>query len=410
MSIGRHTPALWLVFFAALLVRVAWVYHAAEPPRADDGLAFAFPDEKEYWRLARSLGAGHGLVDEFGYRATYMPLYPWLLSLVASPDSVLRARLLQAIIGAAAVFPIYWLARRLADERAAAIAAALTAFDPFLVFGFCHLLLTETVFTTLLCAAIALSWPATRRPWLSAVLGGFAFAAAIYTRPSVAGLAVLWPPAAALLADRRRRASVASICAVAVTLGLLLPWAARNRHVTGQWIWLTTRGGISLYDGLGPKADGGSNLAYTKTMPGVQRLGETQWNEFFYRESLRIAREDPARVARLAWAKLKRTWSFVPNEPSSRMPVKMAVSFGWMAMVVSTAVVGFLFSKRRSRLAPLLIPAAYFTLLHMVYVGSVRYRVPAMPPIYVLSALALAPQKKAGARSAGANPVGENHE
>jgi hypothetical protein len=88
----------------------------------------------------------------------------------------------------------------------------------------------------------------------------------------------------------------------------------------------------------------------------------------------------------------------------------MAVSAGWMAMVLSTALVGFLRSKRRSRLVPLLIPAAYFTLLHMVYVGSVRYRVPAMPPIYVLSALALAPCNGTGTRSASENSVGENHE
>jgi len=38
----------------------------------------------------------------------------------------------------------------------------------------------------------------------------------------------------------------------------------------------------------------------------------------------------------------------------------------------------------------LLLPAIYFTLLHMLFVGSVRYRLPAMPMIVVLSAVGIA--------------------
>jgi hypothetical protein len=40
-------------------------------------------------------------------------------------------------------------------------------------------------------------------------------------------------------------------------------------------------------------------------------------------------------------------------------------------------------------LALLLLPAAYFTLIHMVFVGSVRYRLPAMPFIFILAAVGL---------------------
>ena len=34
----------------------------------------------------------------------------------------------------------------------------------------------------------------------------------------------------------------------------------------------------------------------------------------------------------------------------------------------------------------LLLPVAYFTLLHLVFVGSVRYRVPVMPLVEILAA------------------------
>jgi hypothetical protein len=45
---------------------------------------------------------------------------------------------------------------------------------------------------------------------------------------------------------------------------------------------------------------------------------------------------------------------------------------------------------RRSAKVFLLIPAIYFTAVHMASVGSLRYRIPVEPPMAVIAALALA--------------------
>ncbi len=400
------------VFGLALTLRCAWILaHRA------GSTVLTFPDEEQYWRLARSVAGGHGLVDEFGYRATFMPLYPAFLSLFADrPHGMLLARLAQATVGAAAVFPIYALARRLAGRRAAATTALLVAADPFLIFGFSNLLLTETIFTTILCAALAVAWPdvgaaamhvrprptdsayrdrseGQTHPSLRAILAGVLFAAAVYVRPSIAAFVPIWAVVSSLVARPRAPAVRSGVIAVVTVILLLLPWAVRNRVVLGQWVWLTTRSGISLYDGLGPRATGASDLAYTKTMPNVNGLSETQWNAYFTRESWRIARDDPARVLTLARAKFGRMWSFVPNEPGSRTPLKMAVSAAWMTLVLAAALIGAFRIRRGRDILLLLLPAVYLTLLHMIYVGSVRYRVPAMPLIYVLSGWAIARQQ-----------------
>ena len=197
-------------------------------------------------------------------------------------------------------------------------------------------------------------------------------------------LAVMLRPSAVVL-----MAAAAAIVVLVVVAGLL-PLAARNRAVIGQWRWLTTRGGISLYDGLQPGATGASDLAHTKTMPEVRGLSEVQWDRYFRDQAWTAARQDPVRVLVLAWRKFLRTWSPTPNVQEYRHGFAAAVSGAWMILVLGLAVIG-LWARCRAVRAwlVLLLPVILVTLLHMVFVGSVRYRVPTMPLVMVLSAAGL---------------------
>ncbi|HEM47313.1 MAG TPA: hypothetical protein ENO23_09760 [Alphaproteobacteria bacterium] len=125
-------------------------------------------------------------------------------------------------------------------------------------------------------------------------------------------------------------------------------------------------------------------------MPTLRHLPETEWRDWLLAQSLKAAQRDPARTLRLAWAKCKRTWSLVPNEPTSRTPMKMAVSAVWMTGVLLAAACGAWRLRPKRVVLLLLVPAVYFTLLHMVFVGSVRYRMPAMPLLYILAGAAFA--------------------
>lgn len=183
---------------------------------------------------------------------------------------------------------------------------------------------------------------------------------------------------------------------VGVVIIGLTPWAARNASVIGEWRWLTTRGGISLYDGLqnrpagAGELAGGSDLAHTKAWPKVQGLSETQWDRFFRERAIECMRQDPWRIMRLAGAKFLRTWNIVPNEAAHRRGRAAMVSAAWMIFVLLTAAAGWWRVRRCVRCwLVLLLPVAGFTLLHMVFVGSVRYRVPLMPLVFVLSATGL---------------------
>ena len=101
-------------------------------------------------------------------------------------------------------------------------------------------------------------------------------------------------------------------------------------------------------------------------------------------------RSEPGRTVVLAVRKFLLTWNIFPNAPDQRSAGRMVLSAAWMVPMLVLGGIGLL----RGRIVAggrtiLLIPVAYFTLLHMVFVGSVRYRVPIMPFVEILAAVGL---------------------
>lgn len=385
---------LWVVFLAALATRTGWgVYREVQfTHRA----VLEFPDEIQYWEMASAFREGKGLPDELGYQATRMPLYPLFLSRFAGTyGGVLGARIAQWIIGAvAAVFTSCAAWQLFGDRRAAWIAGLLVAFDPFLIF-FSSLLLTETVFVTLLCCLwwqLSFAWRDETGGigrWLAIGVVG---ALCVLVRESALGLLVLGLAGALSMKRFQPRSMLGGIAAVLIVAAALLPWAVRNHRVVGSWCWLTTRGGISLYDGVRPGAMGDSDLGDVKQMPAVRGFTETEWNAYFTRVAWRLIRDDPGRVATLAGRKILRMWNPVPNVESYRSGAIRMVSAAWMIPTMLLALVGavWVFRDRGAAVSVLLLlPAAYLTLLHAVFVGSVRYRLAAMPMLELLAAFAL---------------------
>jgi hypothetical protein len=383
------------VFLVAFVGRAGW--GIVSLTRAPSAAALEFPDEVQYWEMGRSLRAGDGLRDELGYRATRMPLYPALLAAMPeAPAGIVLAKALQWIVGAAAAVMFAGLAGVLFDRRTAWLAGLAAALDPFGIF-FASLLLTETLF---LLAAGALWWWAahtmlgcTREPATGrmAILGVLA-AAAIHVRESTLGLVVLLFALILVPAGARRARWKGAAVGLGIVVLALLPWTARNRAVIGEWCWTTTRFGISLYDGVGPAASGASDLGDVKAADAVAGLPEREWNAWFVAESKKAIFADPVRIVRLGFVKLTRMWNPLPNVETYQSRIVRAISALWTIPVFALAAAGaILWPMQWGRrgimiVALLLLPALYLSLLHSVFVGSVRYRLGAMPMLEVLAA------------------------
>ncbi len=387
-----------MVFIVALLARGAWGSFILA--RARDPAAVEFPDEQQYWLMATSLHAGTGLTDEFGFRATRMPLYPALLSLVAGfQHGIAIAKVAQWFVGAATAALVVGVAATLFGRRVGVVAGLWVALDPFLVF-FSSLLLTETLFTA---ALVGLWWVVLPTLFANGVIPrlgrwlaiGVVAALCVYTRESGLGLVAAVLGLVIICCRFDRRALVGAAVAGLVVVVALIPWAARNQSVTGSWCWLTHRAGVSLYDGVGPQADGSSNLGDVQQTDAVRGLDEVAWNRFFLSESIKALRDDPARIVRLAGTKLWRTWNPFPNVDSYQSRFVRLVSALWTIPTFALAVAGIILLPRVMgpagwRVAALLLlPALYVSAMHTLFVGSVRYRLVVMPMLEMLAAFAL---------------------
>lgn len=394
---GRRTlpiRAFWLIFAIALLTRAGWgIYRHSQHPGLE------FPDEEQYWLIASNLANGEGLKDELGFRAGRMPLYPAFLSCFTTFEhGVLLARCAHWVLGALVATAAAHLASSIFPRRESMLAGLIVAFDPFMIF-FSSLLLTETPFAHIftLFLWMAVSFVTRTRPTNSIVKWLITIALAItsiYLRESsvivVCAALCLMP----VLSGFNRRLVIGSLVAVILVIASLIPWAARNRTVLGEWAWLTTRGGISLYDGVRPDADGGSDLGHIKDAPNVRSLNELDRDAYFRREARKLIADDPDRIAGLALQKWVRMWNPVPNAETYRNRFVRLVASLWSVPVFTLALVGGIlcfrgnFRTHGRWLIFLLWPIVAFTALHGVFVGSLRYRIPLMPILEVLAAFA----------------------
>lgn len=405
---------LTLIFLLAVGLRGGW-WGFQYVRGASDAPAVLLPDEAQYLMMARTWRASGEFRDELGFRAGRMPLYPSFVALIGGRQvDPARVRAAQWIVGGLTAVLAASLGTLLLGSRVGVSAGLLVAADPYLV-HFSSLILTETLFI----AMMLLTWrlALTVRPGASIgwreVLVGAAAAAMIYVREAGLAFALGLLISRAVVCRRDRRSLTRGVLASAVIAVGLAPWAMYNHSRLDRWVLLTTRGGITLYDGVGPQADGSSDLGDVKRSAEVEafvlRGDEVAWDRHFREAAVRCMLEDPLRVMRLAWEKLRRTWNLVPNLEEGRGGATLVVSAVWTSGIYALAAVGaWLLMRGRSEVGSLpgstsacseqsgraivvllLTPAVAVTLMHAVLVGSIRYRLPAMPMLEILAAFAI---------------------
>jgi len=398
--VPSRQPWLLYLFLVALLLRLGLV--------ATRDNSLAWPDERDYDSIARNLSRTCRFEEADGRRAARSPGYPLFLAALYSIglDRPRHVFFIQAILGACTCVLVALLGSRLSGRSSGLVAGFLAAGCPYLIY-FSGLLLTETIFTIgIVTFFLALEW--LRERALGERAGGLLLAAAIGI---LAGMLVhvrssfllfpLWIAPFLLLRFRPRARTWTLWGTILLFAAITLaPWIWRNYVLFHHFVPTTLQSGESLYEANSPFADGGPAMDRIpwETVSGgrfAQRPDEDEAgrlrreyerDRFFRNEALRFIYQNPHRFASLALSKIGRFWNPVPNYEPLRTPRNLIASLLCFVPVVSLALVGLIALRRRPGLvAWVLCPVLYFTALHAVFVGSIRYRVPVMPFLMLLS-------------------------
>jgi Flp pilus assembly protein TadD len=307
---GSLRSAMALTFIFALIVRLIYLAAFRGSPY------FAVPIVDAEWHDAWAWSWANGTWSMGGEAFFRAPLYPFWLSLIyrVFGHDLLAARLVQAILGAAASAALAGCGWRLRG-RTAALAAGLVAslYGPMIFFDG-ELLISNLLLALLTGSFFFLLGPSGRSRVLAFLLLGLAGIA----RPNAL---LLLPVYVWFVWPRRPAVRVRALRPVVLmTAAALLPAlfvTALNVRAEGSFVFIASQGGVNFYAGNNPAATG-------RTL-SVDELKETRgsWADFVASSRRAAEREAghplDSREVSAHWS--RKAWDWIRSSPGEALAI-----------------------------------------------------------------------------------------
>ncbi len=395
----RVSPIIWILGIALTLRVVAAITIHGYLAGLPDHAFLIEGDANGYWELAQKIAAGeeYAIYDP-PRRILRMPGFPLLLAFAGG--NLLAARLMLAVVGTLGCWFVYLLARELIDQSSALYASLVVAVSPSLVV-FSVLILSETAFGVAMTFSLWLmsrlvnsqrSLDNRRRCDILAGFTGAAVTLACYFRPSWLLFAPLFCGFLIVRDWKSRETWRTTVLVLAGLSVAFIPWVVRNYRVTGgKFVVTTLWAGPSLYDGLHPGATGESDMTFFERDGLMTKMTEYEVDRYYRNKALAFVREHPQRVLELAFIKLGRFWSPWPNtEQFRRWWISLPAAMCFLLIILPAGYGAWMVRRRAAVLLFTLGPVVYFSAIHSVFIGSIRYRLPAESALCVLAGAGLA--------------------
>lgn len=414
MELPRRRAVLWGYLLVATVALALQAVYLLQSSQADPSFQVPVVDAASYHQMATDFARGAPLEDGACWQP---PLWPLLLGVIyrICGISIVTAKILLACLGAGSCMLLCRLAGRLFSPRVGILAGLLLAcYGPFVFFQTQLLPTGPAVFLNLLALVLLLS-ARERGGWWRWLLCGAVVGAATITVPNAIVLLPVMLGWELLSAERGKRlrpvlARGALMCAGVVLL--IAPVTLRNYLVSGEFVPISTNGGINFYIGNNPEADrtiairpGVAWRRLTRSYLAQGSMTANERNSYFWKRGLSYLADDPRGFATGLGRKTLRLLNareiprnvdpHVHGRYSSLLGALLtragpiALPFGILAPL---GVVGVLVSLRRAgrpesrgqRLAVLAFGVLYGLSIVAFFVSS-RYRLP-LAPIVVLFA------------------------
>ena len=358
-------------------------------------------DELAYKSMALSLIGGNKMVDNMGNYAMYNMGYP---TFILAPvfyffgDNLLAARLMNVILGGVAIALCYMVAREAGAGRIGGLLASAiwAVYLPASVYGV--YLLKENVMVPLM---LGVTWCALRLTVAPSARIALA-CGALFGLLSLTGNAALSLGGAVIFAlalapTSAKRKLVLSVLILLTTTGIATPWIVRNMQTIGAPV-MNTNGGFNLYIGNNPAATGWfvsiSDTPRGPTWEALRKSGEALASETLKRDAIDWIKMHPTEFLDLAVKKAIYFWTPPFHEgkgESSTVERVVRIMWAMQFFVLLGAALGSLtFARLRNRrIAVLWVGIACYTAVHMLFYVIFRYRLPIMPLVGVIAAIAV---------------------
>lgn len=414
---GRHAWAagiarrawFWpaIVFAVALVLRLAYVFEVRFTPFFQTlGL-----DAKFYDQWAREIAAGARRGDAF----FMSPLYPYFLAGVYRlfGRDLLAVRVVQAFVGSFSAVLIYLLGRETFGRTVALVSGFVAAsYGAFIFYDGSILMTPLLVFLNLAAVLLLLRADATGRAELFVAAGAVLGLAAIGRAAVLAFVPValgwmVWAGSPASARGRaedlpvgRPRLSGRLLAMLFFMLGIVLtvaPVTVRNRVVAGDFVLITSNGGLNFYIGNSEISTGGyvkpDGLDIVTDPDGAsiaeaalgRSLRPSEVSAYWFSRARDYIKKNPSQWGRLLLRKLSFVMSayelpqlenYYFQKRYSRLLSFPLPSFG---VVAPLGVVGLALSFRRRRAALVGLFAATYLLSIVTFFVVARYRLPVVP-------------------------------
>jgi tetratricopeptide (TPR) repeat protein len=405
-----------LILAVACLVQVGYLADSRDDPTFEVPIV----DAAVYHNAAVGFASGEPLAEGAFWQPPLFPAFLGFFYALTGP-SVVAARLMLAALAVISCLLMYQLGCRLFDRPVGLVAAlGLAVYGPFVFFATRLLATGLGIFLGLLSLLLllrALDRPLRRWRW---VIAGACSGLAIINIPNAA--VILAMALIAMVQEARRRGmmrgyAVGGSLLLGGALLIIAPVTIRNYLVSGEFVVLSTNGGINFYVGNNPDADTTVAIRPGEYWGRLARTGTSetprtraQQSAFFYRQALTFARNQPGSFVTGLGKKTLRALNareiprnvdiYVHGRFSNLLRVLCWRwgSFGFpFGLVAPLAVVGMVVApKLGSPSARIRLRRALPMWFALLYVASVllffvtaRYRLPAVCVVVLFAAVAI---------------------
>ncbi len=369
----KHNRGVVLILSVALLFRLLFFYLYPE---------LDFPDARAYRTIGNEIFSGQIITNNI-----YMPLYPIWAHITGAWGIQYFADILLSIVMVGA---IYMLSIELFNCKLSALVALTIAsiYPHFLFYAISGL--TETLFTLLLL----LSFLAFYKD--KSILGIILLILCVLVRPSLDLLNPFLVFIFVFFVYRRGFVKSSKLVGLYFVFYAVLmsPWWAHQYQKYGEFVRLNLGDGVVLYSGNNPlNVTGGgvgrkhSNLQDMDISQFSSIVNPIVRNKAMKEAAVEHIVKNPDRFVKMAGVKFLRFWRLWPHTTLYQQWYTIAASLLSYGVVLLFSI-GFVIRSGREyfrRLLPICALFLYMTLIHMVTIGSIRYRFPLEPFLIIFA-------------------------